>query len=111
MAKVIPFRPWRYSEKAGPAGAVVTQPYDKISPEMQKRYLAASPHNLVRADLGERFATDTDADNVYTRAEQFLQQWMRDGILVRDGAPAFYAYFQQFVLPDTGETLTRKGFI
>ena len=111
MAKVIPFRPWRYSKKAGRPDALVTQPYDKISPEMQKRYLAAAPFNLVRVDLGERFPTDSDTDNVYTRAEQFLQQWMKDGILVQDAEPAFYAYFQQFVLPDTGETLTRKGFI
>lgn len=111
MAKVIPFRPWRYSEKAGAADALVTQPYDKISPEMQKRYLAANPYNLVRVDLGERFPSDTDTHNVYTRAEGFLQEWMKEGILAQDAEPAFYAYFQQFVLPDTGETLTRKGFI
>ena len=33
---------------------LVTQPYDKISPEMQARYLALSPYNLVRVILGER---------------------------------------------------------
>jgi len=27
---------------------VVTQPYDKITPEMQQRYYEASPYNLVR---------------------------------------------------------------
>jgi Uncharacterized conserved protein len=29
----------------------------------------------------------------------------------RTKSPAFYAYFQEFAVPDTGEKLTRKGFI
>jgi len=89
----------------------VTQPYDKINPEMQARYLAASPYNLVRVLLGERRASDNDTDNVYTRAARHLENWIRDGILARDAAPGLYAYFQDFEVPDSGERLTRKGFI
>jgi uncharacterized protein (DUF1015 family) len=40
-----------------------------------------------------------------------LEDWIREGILVRDPAPGFYAYFQDFEVPDSGERLTRKGFI
>jgi len=78
---------------------------------MQARYLAASPYNLVRVILGQRSASDTGTDNVYTRAARHLEDWMREGILVQDAAPALYAYFQDFELPDSGERLTRKGFI
>ena len=78
---------------------------------MQAAYLAASPHNLVRIILGERFASDNDSNNVYTRAAGYLNEWIRDGILAKDPAPGLYAYFQEFRVPDTGERALRKGFI
>ena len=53
MAEIQPFQPYRYSDKAGDLNNLVTQPYDKISPKMQARYLSLSPHNLVRVILGE----------------------------------------------------------
>jgi uncharacterized protein (DUF1015 family) len=111
MAQIFPFQPYRYSEKAGDLNQLVTQPYDKISPDLQARYLAASPHNLVRIILGERFSTDDDKENVYTRAAKYLNDWIAQGILVKDAKPAFYAYFQDFTVPDSHERLTRKGFI
>ena len=90
---------------------LVTQPYDKISPAMRSRYLAGSPYNLVRVILGERGPADSDRDNVYTRAAAHLNQWIASGILVRDGQPGVFPYFQEFTVPDTGERLVRKGFI
>ena len=111
LATIQPFEPYRYSPKAGDPANLVTQPYDKISPEMQTRYLAASPYNLVRVLLGEKRPTDTDSDNVYTRAAAYLDNWIRDGILARDPAPGIYTYFQEFAVPDSGQRLTRKGFI
>jgi uncharacterized protein (DUF1015 family) len=111
LARIFPFQPHRYSAKAGRVENLVTQPYDKISPEMQARYLSLSPYNLVRLILGERFSTDTGADNVYTRAAGLLRDWIEAGILERDAEPGLYAYFQKFTVPDTGETRERKGFI
>ena len=111
MANIHPFQPYRYSSKAGPLENLVTQPYDKISPAMQARYLSLSPHNFVRVILGERFPSDTDQANVYTRAAQFLNDWIREGLLVRETEPSFYAYSQEFNLPDSNEKLQRKGFI
>src|SRR5579863_1784232 len=97
--------------KAGDPAKLLTQPYDKINPSMQAEYLAASPYNLVRVILGARFDSDTDSDNVYTRAAQYLEDWIRDGILAQDAAPGLYAYFQEFEVPDTGERAVRMGFI
>jgi uncharacterized protein (DUF1015 family) len=111
LANVKPFQPYRYSAKAGDPSKVITQPYDKITPPMQTRYLGASPYNLVRVILGEKRDSDTAADNVYTRAARYFEDWIQQGILAQDPAPGFYAYFQDFELPDTGERLTRKGFI
>ncbi|MEO7145249.1 MAG: DUF1015 domain-containing protein, partial [Bryobacteraceae bacterium] len=103
--------PYRYTPAAGILDDLVTEPYDKISPDMQARYLAQSPYNLVRVILGERFAGDDDANNVYTRAAGYLNDWIGAGVLARDADPAFFAYFQEFTVPDTGERLVRKGFI
>jgi uncharacterized protein (DUF1015 family) len=111
LARIYPFQPYRYTEKAGPLGNLVTQPYDKISPAMRSRYLSLSPYNLVRVILGERQAADSETDNVYTRAAGFLNEWIASGILARDGEAGVFPYFQEFTLPDTGERLVRKGFI
>ena len=111
MARIAPFQPFRYTEKAGLLDDLVTQPYDKISPEMQDRYLAKSPHNLVRVILGKAQESDSATDSVYTRAAAWLNEWISNGVLAKDSEPGIYAYFQEFVLPDTGERLTRKGFI
>ncbi len=90
---------------------LATQPYDKISPAMQARYLAASPYNLVRVILGERKPDDTETENVYTRAARTMQDWIASGVWIRDAEPGMFAYFQEFVVPDTGERLVRKGFL
>jgi uncharacterized protein (DUF1015 family) len=111
LATIKPFRPYRYSAKAGDPATLLTQPYDKISPRMQAAYLAASPYNLVRIILGERHASDDESNNVYTRSAKYLDDWIREGILAQDPAPGLYAYFQEFEVPDTGERSLRKGFI
>ncbi len=111
MTEIRPFRPFRYTPKAGPLEKLVTQPYDKISPAMQARYLEASPYNFVRVILNKPGPGDSPGDNVYTRAAAALNDWKENGILARDPDPGFYPYFQEFTVPDSGERITRKGFI
>jgi uncharacterized protein (DUF1015 family) len=111
LARIFPFQPYRYSRKAGPVENLVTQPYDKISPGMQARYLSLSPYNLVRIILGQRAPEDREGDNVYTRAAGLLKDWIGSGILEQESEPSIYAYFQKFTAPDSGQSLERKGFI
>ncbi len=111
MARIFPFQPYRYSPQAGPLEKLLTQPYDKITPEMQARYLELSPYNLVRVELGPASAGDGPSDNVYTRAAACLREWIAAGVLVREPRPALFPYFQEFTLPESGERALRKGFI
>jgi uncharacterized protein (DUF1015 family) len=111
MAKIFPFAAYRYSESAGPLASLVTQPYDKISPAMRRTYLQQSPYNLVRIILDEPGPHDGPGDNVYTRPARRLREWIDRGILKQDPEPSLFAYFQDFRVPDTGEYLSRKGFI
>ena len=96
MAQIFPFQPYRYTAAAGRLDELVTEPYDKISPQMQARYLGASPYNLVRVILGERRESDSPADNVYTRAAAYLNDWISSGILAREAEPSLFVYFQRF---------------
>jgi uncharacterized protein (DUF1015 family) len=102
LARIYPFQPFRYSEKAGPLENLVTQPYDKISPAMRSRYLSLSPYNLARVIL---------PGNDYTGAASHLGEWIASGVLARDRESGVFPYFQEFTVPDTGERLVRKGFI
>jgi len=111
LARIFPFQPYRYSAQAGPVENLVTQPYDKISPSMRARYLSLSPYNLVRIILGDKTPSDSEGDNVYTRAAGLLKDWIGSGILEHESDPAVYAYFQKFTAPDSGQTLERKGLI
>ncbi len=111
MADIAPFQPYRYSTSAGPLEKLVTQPYDKISPAMQRRYLSLDPHNLVRIILGERFPSDSDADNVYTRAAAYLEDWIARGVLARDAERSLFAYSQEFTPPGESGRFVRLGFI
>ena len=110
MAKVYPFRGLRYAPEI-PVEKVVTQPYDKISKEMQERYYAIHPQNIIRIILGKAEAGDSSESNVYTRAARFLQEWRSSGVLQPLPAPTFVVYFQRFTIPGTSEARVRKGFI
>ena len=53
MAEIRPFRAYRYDTNRVALKDVLTQPYDKITPEMQERYYAASPYNLIAIEKGQ----------------------------------------------------------
>lgn len=113
MAEIFPFKAWMYNTaKVGELEKVLTQPYDKISPEMQARYHDLHPHNLVRVIKGKTTRNDDATNNVYSRAKNFLREWIDQRILVESNTPAIYAYGQEYEIPGSpGEKRTRKGFI
>lgn len=111
MAEIIPFKALRYDPDQVKLEDVLTQPYDKITPEMQSKYYERSTHNLVRIILGKAGETDTDAFNVYTRAAEYLHDWRSGGILKQDPDPGIYAYSQTFTVPGTRELQERRGLI
>jgi uncharacterized protein (DUF1015 family) len=111
MAEIIPFKALRYDPDQVKLEDVLTQPYDKITPEMQSKYYERSAHNLVRIILGKAGETDTDAFNVYTRAAEYLHDWRSSGILKQDPEPGIYAYSQTFTVPATRDLAERRGLI
>lgn len=110
MAQISPFRALRYNPERVKLADVATQPYDKITPEMQGRYYAASPYNLVRIILGKPEDCGSSG-SLYTRAANFFRDWRRQGILLQDDQPSIYAYRQHFKIPGQGAERERMGFI
>jgi uncharacterized protein (DUF1015 family) len=113
MARVFPFQGLRYNPSKVTPAEVVTQPYDKITPEMQDRYYAANPYNLVRVILGKPQSGDNERDSVYTRAAACVEQWRTERVLVPDAEPSIYVYTQTFRVPgdSSSAVLERRGFI
>lgn len=110
MAKVHPLRGLRYNiGRVSDLAAVVAPPYDVISVSEQERLYQRSPYNAVRLEFGVQSAGDTASSNRYTRARSSLQDWLREGIVIRDPAPALYVHRQRFEL--RGKTLERTGII
>src|SRR5438034_10831551 len=102
--KVAPFRGYRHAGLAD-VTKVVAPPYDQISPETQKRLYAMSPTNIVRVT----YARDEPGVDKYAGAGAALEAWLRDGVIVREAAPAIYPYHQTYTVD--GARVTRRGCV
>jgi uncharacterized protein (DUF1015 family) len=111
MAEIRPFRAFRYNTARVPLDEALTQPYDKITADMQERYYEASPYNLIAVEKGRSSPADTPQSNVYTRAAATLEAWIAQEVLVQDLQPAIYVYAQEYTVPGTHTGRARIGFI
>ncbi|MDX6476371.1 MAG: hypothetical protein QOH95_1882 [Gaiellaceae bacterium] len=94
-----PFRALRYdSAVAGPLADLVAPPYDVISDEQRRDYLARSPYNVVHLTL-------PDSEE---QAASDLTEWRRRGVVAQD-AERYWWIAQDYVGPD-GVARTREGF-
>ena len=110
MADVQPFYGLRYNpERIGDLSAVISPPYDVISTAEQLLYHHSSPYNVIRLEYGEERPEDYAAENKYTRAASTLAGWLREGILTREGCPAFYLVEHRF--PYQGREMSRFSLI
>lgn len=108
MAEVRPFRGIHYdwSRLDDPAD-VVAPPYDVIDARQQAELYARHPANVIRLILNDK-PVEGD-DNRYDDAARIFRQWLDDGTLQRDDAPALYVYHQTF--EHEGGQITRRGFM
>jgi uncharacterized protein (DUF1015 family) len=101
VAIVKPFRGLRYNlDRVSDLSAVITPPYDVISAAEQLRYYKINPHNVIRLDYAIDEPKDTPNDNKYTRAADYVKQWLGEGVLVREERPALYLVQHRFTHND-----------
>jgi uncharacterized protein (DUF1015 family) len=109
MAHILPFKGLLYNPEKVSGDDVIAPPYDVITPDYKETLYRKSPYNIVRIDSGKAMAGDTDTNNKYTRARDFLEQWVKEEILVRDETPAFYGYEIDYVF--SGKRKRLKGIL
>lgn len=102
MVDVRPIKAIMYTRKAGNPENLITQPYDKIDAAMQREYYEKSPYNYCRLILPLE-------EDKYEAARRRIEQWLKEGVLAKDEAPAVFVSRQQFVLD--GKKLERTGLI
>ncbi len=111
MATIRPFKGVRYNpEKIDDLSTVISQPYDRVRHGLQDKYYDQSEHTIVRIIKGKEQPGDDETNNVYSRARDYYQSWLQEGVLMREQSPAFYVLHQTVTLPD-GSTRTRKGLV
>ena len=106
MAEIKPFKALRFTEKAGAADELVCPPYDIISEEERQAYLRRNPHNVIRLELPR---PEREGEDPYAAAGSVLDEWLREGFLAEDDAPALYIYEEAFTAG--GRDYAVRGFI
>ncbi len=109
MAVITPFRGILYNMDRVLPEDVITQPYDKISPEARDACYERSPYSIARIIKGKDETGDDGKNNVYTRAKSDFRKWQNLGILAKDDRPALYCLAQTYEIE--GVKRTRKGLI
>lgn len=99
MADVRPFRGIRYNGEAiGDLSLVVAPPYDVIDDAQRDAYYNKHPYNVIRLILNRSKKNDTDPEQPYVRAADFLDRWLAQRILIQDSVPSIYLYRQRYLL-------------
>jgi len=90
MATVAPFRGVHF-----PPGRalqdLLAPPYDVISDAEHRTLCASHPHNIIHLTLGA-----PGKRRNYRQIGGKLRRWVKDGVLVQDPTPNFYAYCQEW---------------
>jgi len=111
MAVIEGFTGIRYSLANGKdISHCIAPPYDVVvTQEAKSKLQSKSPFNIIALDMPHTPPKTAGPQEVYERAGKLLNQWINDGVFVRDHEPAIYVYQQRFSY--AGKTYTRRGFI
>lgn len=96
MSKIIPFRGLR------PAADLVTKvaslPYDVMDTEEARKMVEGNPQSFLhvtRSEVDLDPSIDPYDMQVYEKARQNLEQFIKDGLMIQDASPCFYVYKQK----------------
>ncbi|MFP4171559.1 MAG: DUF1015 domain-containing protein [Candidatus Hydrogenedentota bacterium] len=106
MADIQGFRGFRYNrDKAGSFDAVITPPFDVISPEEREELASRSPYNYVHLILPQ----EENGTDKYEVAARRLDAWIQEQVFVQDPEDSMYLLEQRFE-DQEGKEHVRHGF-
>lgn len=76
------------------AQSIAAVPYDVVTAEEARAIIAKNPKSFLRVSRPDAELSDIPADNpqIYERAKENFEAFMKSGEMVRDPAPAMYVY-------------------
>lgn len=110
MAELVPWRALHYNQaKVANLSAVVTPPYDVISPEQQAGFYDRHLYNVIRLILPRPQRNNPDPDSRYVQAAEDFVAWRQEQVLIRDTAPALFYWETDYDLE--GQTHVRRAVV
>lgn len=108
--EIQPFRAYRFDANVvGDVGDCIAPPYDVIDADQQRQLYEKNPYNIVRITRGKTTSCDDEQHNQYTRAAEYLTQWIQQGALKQDARETIYGYVQDFEID--GVAFERMTFV
>ncbi len=101
MPKLMPFAALRFATDDGDVTTTIAPPYDVLDEGPKRKLLERDEHNIVEIDLPVTPPKTVGPDAAYRDAGNTLRRWIEQGLLVRDPAPAVYAYEQAYTTDGT----------
>ncbi len=112
MAVIAPLKGVRYNpDLVGKIDDVVTPPYDVINENSVESFVSKTPYSMIRLDITKNPGPSDGSDARYVEAASLFQQWLKEGILIRDTEDSLYFYEVDYFHPPSGERRVRKGLV
>jgi len=103
MVEIRPFKGIHYNKnKIKDITDLITQPYDKISENMQETYYEKNKYNFCKLILPKE-------ENKYITSSKRIKRWYENNILIKEDKLGIYVYYQDFEI--SGQKFSRKGLI
>ena len=99
MANIKPFKGYRYNtEKVGDMSTVIAPTKYNMGDEERSSYYDRNEYNAVRIFDGKEYDDDSENSNKHTRAADYLETWISNDVLMRDGEETIYLYEETVTL-------------
>lgn len=110
MPSLFPFNAVRYAPpESGDVSGKIAPPYDVLDAGPKAALLACDAQNIVAVDLPVTPPKTVGPDAAYTAAGELYRQWLKDGVLVREGEPCVVVYEQEYGPAEGGPRIKRRG--